>query len=434
MQDGLRTEITRILFLALFLLVFGLVNGYPLVTLLLGGSAYMLHTLYRINRIYSWLAGDSDTLPPESGGVWGDISDHLYRLKRRLDQSQRNYTGLALRIRQITTALDDGMLLLNSDGTLDWWNPVATTLLQLRDGDHRENIVNLIRHPQFVHFINSRRFDQTLELPSPVDGNRILLFSAGLFGRGEIVLVVRDITRLRHLEEMRKEFVANISHELRTPLTVLIGYLETLQGSDDMPPGWQRAFQQMDQQTRRLGVLAEDLVMLSQLESGHFTPKLQAVDISRLLRGIVDSQQILCGESHRLTLDSPPGLMMSGDSKELNSAFANLIVNAIRHNPQGCEIHVRARRHSRGLVVTVADNGVGIDDTHLPRLTERFYRADDSRTSSSGGTGLGLAIVKHVLGRHNATLRIRSALGRGSVFSCRFANPGSASKGREAVS
>ena len=424
MQDGLRTEITRIVLLALFLLAFGLINGYPLLTLLAGGTAYMLYTLYRINRIYSWLAGDGDTLPPESDGVWGDISDHLYRLKRRIDQSQRNYTGLALRIRQITAALDDGMLLLNSDGTLDWWNPEATRLLHLRDDDHGENIVNLIRHPQFVRFINGRQFDHTLELPSPIDANRILLFSAGLFGRGEIVLVIRDITRLRHLEEMRKEFVANISHELRTPLTVLIGYLETLQGSDDLPPQWQRAFQQMDQQTRRLSVLAEDLVMLSQLESGHFTPRLQAVDISKLLRGIVDSQQILCGDSHQLTLDCPPGLTLSGDSKELNSAFSNLIVNAIRHNPLGCQIRVRARRHRRGLAVTVADTGVGIDEKHLPRLTERFYRADDSRTSSSGGTGLGLAIVKHVLGRHNATLRVRSTLGRGSVFSCWFASAG----------
>ncbi len=421
MQDGLRTEITRIVVLTLILLVFGLINGYPLSTLLIGAAAYGAYTFYRINKIYAWLASDQDTMPPESSGVWGDIADQLYRFKRRLDQSQRNYTGLALRIRQITASLDDGMLLINSDNTLDWWNPAATTLLNLRNDDHGENIINLIRHPLFVQFIEHRQFEQAVELPSPQDANRILLFSAGLFGRGEIVLVVRDITRLRHLEEMRKEFVANISHELRTPLTVLTGYLETLQGSEDVPPQWRKALQQMDQQTRRLSVLAEDLLLLSRLESSHFTPKLQAVDISKLLRAVVDGKQILCGDSHQLTLDCPAGLVLSGDSRELDSAFSNLIVNAIRHNPQGCAIRVRARRSRRGLVVTVADTGTGIDARHLPRLTERFYRADDSRTSSSGGTGLGLAIVKHVLGRHHGALKIRSAPGRGSVFSCRFA-------------
>jgi len=419
-QDGLRTEIIRIVLLALFLLLFGFVNGYPLLTLLLGGTAYLLYSFHHANRIYRWLGGENDTPPPEADGLWGDMSEHFYRMKRRLDQAQRNYTGLALRIRQITSALDDAMLLLNSDGTLDWWNPMATRLLQLRNDDRGENIVNLIRHPQFVGFINGRQFDHALELTSPVDANRILHFSAGLFGRGDIVLVVRDITRLRHLEEMRKEFVANISHELRTPLTVLVGYLETLQDSEDFPTQWRRAFQQMEQQTQRLGALAEDLVMLSQLESGQFTPRLQAVDISKLLHAIVDGQRMLCCDTHGISLDCPPGLTLSGDSRELESAFSNLIVNAIRHNPQGCQIQVRARRHRHTLVVTVADHGAGIDKQHLPRLTERFYRADHSRASHSGGTGLGLAIVKHVLGRHHGTLKIRSTLGRGSVFSCRF--------------
>ena len=424
MQEGLRTEIYRIIVLAAFLIAFGLLNGYPLSTLLAGGTAYMAFTLSRINRLYAWLAADNDSLPPEASGVWGDISDYLYRLKRRIDQAQKNYTGLALRIRQITSALDDGMLLLNADRSLDWWNPVATGLLHLRETDRGENIANLIRHPLFVAYINGQDFSHPLELASPFQPQRVLLFSAGTFGRGEIVLVVRDITRLRHLEEMRKEFVANISHELRTPLTVLTGYLETLQGdADNLPPHWRRALTQMDQQTRRLGALAEDLVLLSRLESGQFTPNRQAVDVSALLKSIVEGQQLLHGATHRLRLRCPPGLVAQGDNRELHSAFANLIVNAIRHNTQGCDVLIHARAMGGNLVVRVRDNGVGIDARHLPRLTERFYRADDSRATSSGGTGLGLAIVKHVLGRHGASLRIRSTLGKGSVFSCRFAAP-----------
>ncbi len=424
MQEGLRAEIRRIIALALFLLVFGLLNGFPLVTLLLGGTVYMIFTLSRINRLYAWLAADTDTMPPEASGVWGDISDNLYKLKRRIDQSQKNYTSLALRIRQITSALDDGMLLLNADHTLDWWNPAATELLHLRERDKGENIVNLIRNPQFVDFINNRDFSQPLELRTPYDPQRIVLFSAGSFGRGEIVVVAQDITRLRHLEEIRKEFVANVSHELRTPLTVLSGYIETLQSSgDDLAPHWQRALAQMDQQTRRLGALADDLVMLARLESSQFVANRLPVDICALLRSVVEDQQLLCADTHRLTLRCQPGLIIAGESRELHSVFANLVVNAIRHNPRGCDILVHARACGDNLVVRVADNGVGIDPKHIPRLTERFYRADDSRATSSGGTGLGLAIVKHALGRHNATLRIRGAPGKGAVFSCRFAAP-----------
>lgn len=423
MQEGLRTEVQRVVALAIFLLAFGLFNGFPLTTLLIGGTAYMVFTLVRVNRLYAWLAADSDTMPPEASGVWGDISDYLYRLKRRIDQSQKNYTSLALRIRQITSALDDGMLLLNSDRSLDWWNPAATQLLQLRESDKGENIANLVRNPLFVNFIHSQSFSPPLELPSHANAQRILQFTAGSFGRGEIVLVVRDITRLRRLEEMRKEFVANISHELRTPLTVLIGYLETLEDSkDSLPPQWQRALPQMDQQAKRLNSLAEDLVLLSRLESSHINPNRALVDIEYLLTSIVESQQMLTQGIHRLHLHCTPGLSMVGELKELHSAFANLVVNAIRHNPQGCDITIRARGCAGGVVVSVADNGIGIDPKHLPRLTERFYRADDSRASTTGGTGLGLAIVKHVLGRHNGTLKIHSTLGKGSQFTCRFVN------------
>lgn len=423
MQEGLRAEIRRIIALALFLVVFGLFNGFPLVTLLLGGGLYMVFTLDRINRLYAWLAADTDTMPPEASGVWGDISDYLYRLKRRIDQSQKNYTSLALRIRQITSALDDGMLLLNADHTLDWWNPAATGLLHLRESDKGENIVNLIRNPQFVDFINGRDFSQPLELRTPYEPQRTLLFTAGSFGRGEIVVVAQDITRLRHLEEIRKEFVANVSHELRTPLTVLSGYIETLQSSaDDLAPHWQRALVQMDQQTRRLGALAEDLVVLARLESS-VTPDRLPVALCPLLRSIVEDQRLLYTDSHRLTLRCRPGLIVIGDSRELHSVFANLVVNAIRHNPRGCDVLIHARACGGNVVVRVMDNGIGVDPRHISRLTERFYRADDSRATSSGGTGLGLAIVKHALGRHNATLRIRGAPGKGAVFSCRFSAP-----------
>lgn len=420
MQEGLRSEINALLALAIALVAIGLISGFLRETLILGGLAYTAYTLGKINKLYKWLASDKSEMPPEMSGVWGDISDQLYRLNQRVDQAKKNYSGLALRIRQITSALDDGMILLDQNLCLDWWNPSATTLLDFKETDKGEYISNLIRNPVFVDFIQSDEFKQPLEMRSPRDPGKIYHFMAGKFGRGEVILMVRDITRLRHLEEMRKEFVANISHELRTPLTVLVGYIETLQGSDSVPPSWQRALAQMDQQTRRLNSLAEDLLMLSRLESTPRNANPDQVDIRSLLSSIVDNARFLNPDTHTIGLECPPDLFLPGESRELHSAFSNLIFNAVKHNPEGCHIAVRAREEGDRLVVEVADDGVGIDEKHLPRLTERFYRVDDSRTSSSGGTGLGLAIVKHVLARHHGNLEIRSAISKGSTFTCVF--------------
>ena len=325
------------------------------------------------------------------------------------------------RIRRITDALDEGILILDADRTLEWWNPAAGRLLGLERRDEGEPIVNLVRTPAFVAFIREGQFTEPVELEAPHDPDRLLQFNANSFGANEVALVVQDITRLRRLEQMRKEFVANISHELRTPLTVLTGYLETLRESTgDQPAAWRRAIAQMSEQTRRLTLLTEDLVTLSKLESTPLPPRTEAVVLHPLLAAITDSARILGGEQHRITLDCPTDLAVEGVTRELHSAFANLVYNAVKHNPQGCAIQVRAGSDAGRVWVDVKDDGVGIDTRHLPRLTERFYRVENSRSSSSGGTGLGLAIVKHSLLRNGGNLDIRSTPGKGSVFRCTF--------------
>lgn len=421
MQEGLGNEFQRVLLVSVVMLIVGATSGYVSESLLLGLAAYLVYTLRNIRKLYTWLAKDDHSLPPEMSGVLGDISDELYRSKQRVEQAKKNYTALALRIRQITAAVDDGIILLKTDRTLDWWNPSATSLLDFKNTDQGEVISNLIRNPIFVNFILKSDFDRPLEMRSPRDPSRIFIFMASTFGRGEIVLMVRDITRLRNLEEMRKEFVANISHELRTPLTVLMGYIETLEAaSDTLPPSWKKALQQMDQQTKRLNALTDDLVMLSRLESSPPEAHRQTINLCNMLAGIVDNARVISQESHRISLTCKDDISIPGTSRELHSAFSNLVFNAIKHNPQGCDIDVSCYRRDGEVVIDVKDNGSGVDTKHLPRLTERFYRVDDSRTTASGGTGLGLAIVKHVLARHNAKLVITSTLGKGSTFSCVF--------------
>lgn len=422
MQRGLRVELQRIILLALALGIAGFFNGYIALTLLVGGGLYMGWTLLKILRLYQWLDGGGQGIPPESTGVWGDISDQLYRLQKRNTRTRDDLRAVVKRIRKITSALDEGLIILDEERSVDWWNPAAAKLLGLRNEDLHQPITNLLRTPAFVKFIQSGDFELPLELPAPNEPQRLLQFSARVFGDNEIALVIMDITRLRQLEEMRKEFVGNISHELRTPLTVLTGYIETLQDQDmqNLPAAWPKALQQMGQQTERMNLLAEDLVMLSRLETTN-EPLKVPVNLDQLFAPIIDNAVALSGDTHNITFTSCEQPLLEGDAKELHSALSNLVYNAVKHNPEGCDIAIVIKRNADALTVSISDTGLGIDPLHIPRLTERFYRADSSRATQSGGTGLGLAIVKHVLLRHNGELKIESTLGKGATFTCRFA-------------
>ena len=436
MHRGLQTEIQRISLLTLFLLFFGFLNDHLLLTLLVGGGLYMLWTFFHIAKLYDWLDQGCAGLPPEASGVWGDMADYLYRMQQRNERAKQSRKNLSERVRNITSALADGILTLSPDKELEWWNPASKKLLGLKKSDRGQSIINLVRDPRFVTFIQGETLTTPLELTSPEDTTKTLLFSAAEFGEGDVILVVQDITRLRNLEQMRQDFVANISHELRTPLTVLSGYTETLQdNADDLPKGWKNALDQMQQQTTRMNALANDLVMLSQLESTQTPPPKTTVDICSLLQQIAKDARILtdkkttddestdCDNNSLIKLDCSEGLVINGETKELYSALSNLVFNAIKHNPVGTQIQIKSYAKNNANIIEVSDNGNGIDPKHITRLTERFYRVDQSRASTTGGTGLGLAIVKHVLMRHNASLKIFSTLSKGSTFICHFPKP-----------
>jgi two-component system phosphate regulon sensor histidine kinase PhoR len=234
--------------------------------------------------------------------------------------------------------------------------------------------------------------------------------------------MVRDVTRLHKLEQMRKDFVANVSHELKTPLTVLKGYLETLLGSvPDDQTRLRRALSQMNQQSSRMEALVNDLLMLSRLESSQPEGAQQAVLLHGLLQRMRDDAQTLSGDKQQqISVDVPADARLIGSPAELESAFGNLISNAVKYSPAKSEISIRYWQDDRGAHFSVSDNGYGIDPTHIPRLTERFYRPDSSRHSETGGTGLGLAIVKHIMIRHQGRLEIKSEIGKGSTFTCHF--------------
>jgi two-component system phosphate regulon sensor histidine kinase PhoR len=233
-------------------------------------------------------------------------------------------------------------------------------------------------------------------------------------------MLVRDISQLHRLEMMRKDFVGNVSHELRTPITVITGYLETMQDDrQNIPSRWSRPIEQMYQQSQRMENIIRDLLTLSQLETRSASKQLSAVQLQSLLREIKqDAEQVSQDKNQSFRLECDPDIYIRGNINELYSAISNLAINAAKYTQAGGTIELSASNSAEGLKISVSDNGPGIEAHHIPRLTERFYRVDESRSTDTGGTGLGLAIVKHVLARHGGRLEIRSKVGQGSQFSC----------------
>ncbi|RMF16545.1 MAG: phosphate regulon sensor histidine kinase PhoR [Gammaproteobacteria bacterium] len=394
--------------------------------LVAGLAAYLTWTLSQAFRLRAWLARGQLSDPPESHGLWGELFDGLYNLQLQHYKARDRLQAFINRIQESTNALRDAVIMTNSRGEMEWWNQAAESLLSLRSPEDRgEPIYNLVRSPEFKRYFISRVYDDPLTIASPRSPDTYVRFQITLFGEEQDRLIVAsDVTRLHRLEQMRRDFVSNVSHELRTPLTVIEGYLETLvDHAEDLPARYQRMIQQMHVQSRRMDALVTDLLMLSRIESQGDTLKNEHVDVPALLNTIHQEVLPLARDKHQhliLCIDWDGGLM--GDAHQLRSCFSNLIINAIKYTPEHGEIRIRwmADEAGGGARLSVSDTGIGIDPIHIPRLTERFYRADPSRTPNTGGTGLGLAIVKHVLLNHNARLDIQSQPGEGSVFTCLF--------------
>lgn len=423
-QNWRGAVVRRLLLLVSACLLLGLITGEYAWVLAGGLAIYLGWTLSQLLRLHKWLKEHQpDEAPPDGYGLWGEVFDSIYHLQRRDQRVRGRLQAVIDRVQESTAALKDAVIMLDSDGNLEWWNRAAETLLGLKTPqDSGQSITNLVRDPRFIEYFERNNYLEPLDIPSPLSNRRHLQFHITQYGNREHLMLVRDVTRLHQLEQMRKDFVANVSHELRTPLTVIAGYLETLLDNvDEVNPRWLRALQQMQQQGARMQSLLNDLLFLAKLEATDYPSDNQPVAVDLLLLSITNDAQALSAERHhRIHLEADPHLKLKGSETELRSAFSNLVFNAVKYTPDAGEIHIRWWGDEHGAHLTVQDTGLGIEAKHLPRLTERFYRVDSSRASNTGGTGLGLAIVKHVLLRHRARLDIASSLGQGSTFTCHF--------------
>ena len=385
-------------------------------------AVVMLRRLWQEYRLSRWLESPDEVTPPNAMGTWGDIFYRLEKLQRRQRNSRSELTNALEQFEHAATAVPDGMVILNDKDQIDWCNPASRKYMGLDcERDRGQFIRYLLRQAHFLEFLDAADYSRRLVCKSPLNREVTLSLQLVPFGEGKKLLVARDITELERVDAIRRDFIANVSHELRTPLTVVGGFVETLADAPTLPASESRRyFDLMLDNTRRMQHLLDDLLTLSRLESADHNLKDEVVSVPELARVLAAEAESLSGGRHRIGLDIACDANVRGSLQEIRSALGNLVSNAVRYTPEGGDITLAWKLRNGEGVFAVVDTGEGIAAEHIPRLTERFYRVDRSRSRETGGTGLGLAIVKHVLTRHGAHLEIRSTPGKGSTFAAVF--------------
>ncbi len=434
-----RSELRKQVLILVSVCLVGYSIGQFLPALLLLLVCYVLFNLVQLHRLTKWLAKDhaSDrSAPPEGFGLWGGVFDGIYRLQKQERRASAYLENIVNKAQESSAALEMAIIMVDRNNNLDWWNKATESLLGLRyPEDRRLPVMNLIRDPAFTAYFGRNVYDEPLHINAPGDSGKRLEIQIALFGENERLIIVRDISQLHRLELMRKDFVGNVSHELGTPITVIKGYLEAiLDNIQDLDGKWEKPVIQMHQQSSRMENIVKDLLALSALETGTPSRKQSSFALIQLLSEIVnDARQIFAQQDHQFSLSCDENIKFIGDRGELYSAIANLVSNAAKYTPYQGKINILIRLSEDFLEAHVEDNGPGIEAQHLPRLTERFYRVDVSRSSETGGTGLGLAIVKHIVNRHDGELTVSSEVGKGSCFTCRFPLSRVKTDGRDTV-
>ena len=402
-------------------MLLGLAFGHPAAGVGVVLSALLAREYVVLGRVRRWLSSDTGAEAPEVDGDWGEVIVLIARLQRRKQYHKRRLMRLLRELRRSTAAIPDGVVVLNPQGEILWFNRTAARLLHLRARtDVGLRIENLVRQPEFIRYLRSSDYAQAVVVSAALEAELYMQIQLVPYGDGQSLMLVRDVTRQQRLESMRKDFVANASHELRSPLTVIAGYLETLSQDPGLEPGLVGPIAEMRRQSTRMTGIIEDLLSLSKLEASDGEAERKPIDMAALIELLRSDLIARIDPATTVQGAAQASECLLGDEAQIHSAFANLLDNAAKYTPVGGTISMRWWVDGEGGHFSVQDSGIGIGAEHIPRLTERFYRVDPGRSRATGGSGLGLAIVKHVLQRHGATLAIVSAEGRGSLFSCHF--------------
>jgi len=436
--------IDRLLFYFIFLILSGLVSYFLpwssrtasdlMVGMLFASILLYMVDAWRGKKFSRWLISDDLNQDANLPGMWRDASD---RIRRALKTKETLRMASEDSLRQFLAAIQaspNGVLLLDQESRIQWCNQTAAKHLGIDPYlDSQQLIGNMLRNPLFSSYVSGKVYDQEIIIEGRmhrVDNPHKVGIQLFPYGDGRMLLLSRDVTSLEHAEVMRRDFVANVSHEIRTPLTVLLGFVETLQNLKLSPMEHEKYLSLMAYQAERMKSLVEDLLTLSRLEGSPYPSAHEWNSIQSLIQKCKKDAQGLLSVLHPdgttfhtlvfHNIEEARDWQIAGSMSELNSALSNLISNALRYTPPGGRVDVRWQCKDDSLVFSVEDTGPGIEPEHIPRLSERFYRVDRSRSRDTGGTGLGLAIVKHVMQRHGGSLLIESKINQGSTFSLSF--------------
>lgn len=385
-----------------------------------------MHLNY-IAQLAIWLEepGLPDT-PSVRSALWSEIFYRVAKSRRQLEKNTRRLTEREARYRKTLAALPEGIVLVKYDWSLTWCNDIAEEIFGIQgEDDAGRHLLAFVSDEGLQSYVKSGNFAESYIMRNKQSGKSYAIRLLDV-DRKTRILIAHDITEQERLDAMRRDFVANVSHELRTPLTVLTGFLDmALHGIDKQVPRKLELqashLQLMRDQADRMQRLINDLLTLSRLEIEAGAKPAEIIDLSALLRTIAEEIRVMSAGTHTIETDIAAAVAIRGWPDELRSAVVNLMTNAVRYSPAGGPVKLTSLVKPDGtIVISVSDHGIGIAEKHIPRLTERFYRVDKSRSRDTGGTGLGLAIVKHVLIHHNAAMHIESKLGEGSSFTMEF--------------
>ena len=424
MRNATSTTILELTWLGLLTIFLGVVTGYFVLSALFVSSTYLVMTLWRRNSFYRWLESNQKNESLISSDLWVDI---IRRVEIERDQSKENRAFIAREFDNLRLALSSlrvGLVLTDKTWNLTWWNEVGGQLLNLREPDDINSyLFALLRSPSLKEYIAENDFSEPLILDNFTTQQSVIELYFGDSPSEGYIILVRDISQMRRLNEMRSDFIANVSHELKTPLTVINGYLETLIDNQLVEGVAKDAVESAVLQGRRMDNIIQDLITLAQLETSPSTD-IEAFNLFDLVgqvqQQIASLQKNLKKNQTIVKVLVTEDWVLTGNRNEIFSLLSNLLSNALRYCPDGSLISLRLEQAGHKTSICVDDNGPGIPEPHLSRVTERFYRVDKSHSSITGGTGLGLAIAKHVMGRHSGSLQISSEEGKGTCIRCSF--------------
>jgi len=411
--------LARLLLASAAIFVVGWYIGYPVLLILAAITVFVAWNGINVIRLCKWLRHPESEIP-DSRGLWADIFEHIGQMEERNQRQNERYQSMIGDFETLTNALPDATLVINENDEVTWSNRAASELLGLDEGAlSGRQVSKLLRNPEFADWLAVQdQLEGRLEIKAPGKSDTWLNVSAVPIRDRMRLIIMRDISELHHVDQIRRDFVTNISHELRTPLTVMLGYLELF--LDQPGADMSEALPRMHAQAVQMKAMVDDFLELSRLQSVEKDGQDSRVEVPAILLQLRKQAEEISRGSHKLHFEIDENLYVSGVTSDLESAFRNLIVNALKYTPESGSVTVRWFDSAKGPTLEVADTGIGIPLREIPRLTERFYRVGSDRGRKTGGTGLGLAIVKHVMNAHQAQLDIQSEFGVGSRFSCVF--------------